>query len=52
MGAEFLDKQSKKDAFEFGKAIVLDLPLFKAVSFTKGEISEGMVDGLLGEVNT
>lgn len=51
MDAEFPDEQSRKDAFEFGKAVVLDLPLFKAVSFTKGKISEEMVEELLGKVN-
>ncbi|MEZ4884139.1 MAG: glycoside hydrolase family 3 C-terminal domain-containing protein [Chitinophagales bacterium] len=51
MDAEFPDEQSQKDAFEFGKAIVLDLPLFKAVSFTKGKISEEMVSELLRKIS-
>ncbi len=52
MDAEFPDEQSKKDAFEFGKAIVLDLPLCKAVGFSKGKFSEEMVEELLNKINT
>jgi len=51
MDAEFPDEESRADALAFGKAILMDLPLFKAAGFTKGKISEEMVSELLGKVN-